>query len=153
MSFDPISVAFSLGESLITRIWPDPMKRAEELRKLEEIRQTGDIAQLNAHVQLMMGQLEINKMEAEHGSVFVAGWRPWIGWVGGVAMAYQFVMYPLMLWVWAIANVKGVIPDGVTPPPVLDTGALFAIVTGMLGVAASRSYDKTKGTQSTQVGK
>lgn len=152
MNFDPISAAFDLGKTAIERIWPDPIRRAEELRKLEELRQRGNLAELNAHVQLMLGQLEVNKAEAKHKSVFVAGWRPYIGWVGGMAMAYQFVFYPLMLWVWKILEAKGTIPAGVEPPPVLDTGALFAMITGMLGIGGMRSYDKKQGTQTDKLG-
>lgn len=142
MSFDPLTALFDIGKSAIDKIWPDPIKRAEEMRKLEELKQTGDLAQLDAHVRLMMGQLNINLEEAKSKSLFVAGWRPFIGWVGGAAMAYQFVVYPLMIWIWAILKVKGIIPEGIEPPPVLETGALFSIVTGMLGIGAMRSHDK-----------
>lgn len=142
MSFDPLTALFDIGKSAIDKIWPDPIKRAEEMRKLEEMKQHGDLAQLDAHVKLMMGQLEINKFEAQHKSLFVAGWRPYIGWVGGIALTYQFIIYPLMLWIWTIAEIKGIIPNGVEPPPVLDTGVLFSMVTGMLGIGAMRSYDK-----------
>lgn len=152
MSFDPLSAAFELGKSAIERIWPDPIRRAEELRKLEELRQKGDLEELNAHVKLMLGQLEVNKAEAQHKSLLVAGWRPFIGWVGGVAMAYQFVVYPLLLWGWVILEAKGYIPPGVDAPPVMDTGALFTIVTGMLGIGAMRSHDKRHGVQTDRVG-
>jgi hypothetical protein len=89
----------------------------------------------------MVGQLKINLAEASHKSIFVAGWRPWIGWVGGIAMAYQFVLYPLLLWVWVLCDM-----DLDKAPPVMDTGALFAIITGMLGIGVQRSYDKKQGT-------
>lgn len=151
MSFDPLSAAFDLGKTAIERIWPDPVKRAEEVRKLEELRQKGDLAQLNAHVQLMLGQLEVNKAEAQHKSVFVAGWRPFIGWVGGFALAWQFVIYPILMWVWAIALVKGWVPDGVEPPPVLEAEALYAMITGMLGIGGMRSFDKKNGTQTDKI--
>ena len=146
MSFDPISAAFMLGKTAIEKIWPDPTKRAEEMRKLEELKQKGDLAQLNAHVQLMLAQINVNAQEAKHKSVFVAGWRPFIGWVGGIALAYQFVLYPLLLWAWSILEVNAVIPKGIVPPPVMDSGALWTIITGMLGIAGMRSYDKGKGT-------
>jgi hypothetical protein len=146
MSFDPLSAAFILGKTAIEKIWPDPTKRAEEMRKLEELKQKGDLAQLNAHVQLMLAQINVNAQEAKHKSVFVAGWRPFIGWVGGIALAYQFVLYPLLLWVWSILEVKAIIPKGIVPPPVMDSGALWTIITGMLGIAGMRSYDKGKGT-------
>ncbi len=147
MAFDPLSALFELGKNAIDKIWPDPIKRAEELRKLEELRQAGDLAVLDAHVKLMLGQLKINEAEANHKSVFVAGWRPWIGWVGGMALTYQFVLYPLLLWIWAILEVKDLVPAGVTPPPVLDTGALSALVASMLGVGAMRSHDKKHGVE------
>lgn len=152
MSFDPLTAIFELGKSAIDKIWPDPIKRAEELRKLEEMKQRGDLAELDAHVKLMLGQIQINVAEAQHKSVFVAGWRPWLGWVGGMAMAYQFLAYPLLLWVWAILEVKGLVPNGVQPPPVLDTGALFAMITGMLGIGAMRSHDKRHGVQTDNIG-
>jgi hypothetical protein len=147
MSFDPMTALFDIGKSAIERIWPDPIKRAGEMRKLEELRQKGDSEELNAHVQLMLGQLKVNAAEAQHKSVFVAGWRPWIGWVGGMAMAYQFVLYPILLWAWALLKIKGVVPAEAEAPPVLDTGALFSIVTGMLGIGAMRSHDKRYGVQ------
>ena len=145
MSFDPLSAIFDLGKSAVERIWPDPIKRAEEMRKLEQMKQDGDMQRLNAHVQLMLGQLKVNEAEAKHKSVFVAGWRPFIGWVGGAAMAYQFVIYPLLLWFIAFAY-----PE-VEAPPVLETGALFSIVTGMLGVGAMRSFDKKNNTQTDRI--
>jgi len=147
MSFDPISAAFDLGKVAVERIWPDPVKRAEEMRKLEELKQKGDLAQLNAHVQLMLGQLEVNKAEAQHKSIFVAGWRPGVGWVGVAALAWQFIAYPILLWLWALLQAKGVVPETLSPPPVLDSGPLFAIVSAMLGIGGMRSFDKTRGTQ------
>lgn len=94
---------------------------------------------------LVMGQLDINKTEAQHKSVFVAGWRPAIGWVGAFALAYQFILYPLLMWGWAWLQAAGVVPDSVTPPPVLPTDALWVIVSGMLGIGGMRSFDKAKG--------
>lgn len=151
MSFDPLTAIFELGKSAIDKIWPDPIKRAEELRKLEEMKHKGDLAALDAHVKLMMGQISINVEEAKSKSVFVAGWRPFIGWVGGAAMAYQFVLYPLLIWIWAIAEVKGLVPPGIQPPPVLATGALFSIVTGMLGIGTMRSLDKRNKVQTDSI--
>ena len=73
MSFDPLTAAFDLGKMAIKRIWRDPTEQAEEMRKLEELHQQGDLAALNAHVQLMLGQLEVNKAEAQHKSLFEIG--------------------------------------------------------------------------------
>ena len=151
MAFDPVSALFEVGKSVIERIWPDPVKQAEEIRKLEELRQKGDLAQLTASVQLLTGQMEINKIEAAHKSIFVAGWRPFIGWVGGLALAYQYIIHPLLLWLWQIADSFLEMP--VTPPALGDTEALYTIILGMLGIGAMRSFDKTKGTDTKSIGK
>lgn len=151
MSIDPLTSIIDLGKSVISRVWPDPVKQAEELRKLEEMKQRGSLAEIQAHVNLMLGQLRVNEKEAQHKSVFVAGWRPWIGWVGGMAMAWQFIVYPMLTWLWAIAQVKGWIPNDMPPPPVLETGPLFALITGMLGIGGLRTYDKSKGTQTDRI--
>ena len=146
MSFDPVSAAFDVGKTIIEKIWPDPVKQSEELRKLEELRQTGDLARLNAHVQILTGQMGINVKEAEHKSIFVAGWRPFIGWVGGFALAYQFLFYPILLWLWAIALLIFDIPAGFEPPALPVADDLYSIILGMLGIGAMRSYDKKNGT-------
>lgn len=145
MSFEPVTAILDLGKSVIERVWPDPIKQAEEVRKLAELAQKGDMVELNGHVQLMLAQLKVNEREAGHKSLWVAGWRPGIGWVGVAALAYQFVLYPLLIWVWAVLEIKNLVPEGLKPPPVLDTGALMSIVTAMLGVGAMRSHDKAKG--------
>ncbi|CAL9983976.1 holin [Vibrio phage D81] len=147
MILDPLSAALELGTSVINKIWPDPVKQAEEQRKLQELYQKGDLAQLNAEVQLMLGQLNVNKVEAANKSIFIAGWRPFIGWVGGVAMAYQFIIYPILIWVWAIAQARGYVSIDLSAPPIIETGALFSIVTAMLGIGAMRSHDKKQRTQ------
>jgi hypothetical protein len=76
--------------------------------------------------------------EARHKSIFVAGWRPFIGWVLGIALLYSLLLHPVFLWLnqiyWHVPN-----------PPVLDTAILYQILTGMLGLAGIRSYDKNKG--------
>ena len=107
---------------------------------------------------LLQGQMEINKTEAQHGSVFVAGWRPFIGWIGGLALAYQFILYPLLVWAFALLQAWQVIPCdlpglavssgqcSVTAPPPLDASLLMTIVTGMLGIGGMRSFDKMKKT-------
>lgn len=92
-----------------------------------------------------LAQMEVNKVEAASSSVFVAGWRPAIGWIGAAAMAYQFVLYPLMVWAWTWAQAEGHVPAGVKPPPMLDTEALWVILSGMLGIAGMRTWEKGKG--------
>ena len=64
---------------------------------------------------LIQGQLTVNAQEAQHGSIFVAGWRPFIGWVGGIALAYQFVLYPFLIWIWALGQAQGWLPCYIDP--------------------------------------
>jgi len=66
MSFDPLTAALDVGKSLIEKIWPDPVKQSQEIRKLQELHQRGDLAILNAEVQLLLGQINVNKAEASY---------------------------------------------------------------------------------------
>lgn len=102
-----------------------------------------DAARIDAD--LIKGQQEINREEAKHSSIFVAGWRPAIGWVGVVALAYQFILYPLLTWAWAWMQAQGWVPDGVKPPPLLDVEALMVLLTGILGIAGARTFEKVRG--------
>lgn len=139
MALDPISALFEAGKMAIERIWPDPIRRAEEVRKLEEMRQRGDLAELEAQVKLLNGQLEINKQEAAHKSIFVAGWRPFIGWCCGFALLYAAIVEPLMRFIAKMYGYTGEFP-------IIDTNITMQVLLGMLGLVASRSYDKGKGT-------
>lgn len=92
-----------------------------------------------------LAQMEVNKTEAQNQNLFVAGWRPAIGWVGAAAMAYQFFAYPLLVWSWTWMQAEQIVPQEVKPPPMLDTEALWVILSGMLGIAGMRSFEKTRG--------
>ena len=94
---------------------------------------------------LVKGQIEVNKTEAQHANIFVAGWRPAIGWIGAAAMAYQFILYPLMVWAWSLMQANGWVSLDLRPPPMLDTDALWVILSGMLGIAGARTFEKVRG--------
>ena len=78
--------------------------------------------------ELSKGQLEVNKVEAAHKSLFVSGWRPAIGWISGLALLYSTILAPI-LGIWFIV------------PPV-DSSLLTSVLMGMLGLGAMRSYEK-----------
>lgn len=141
MSFDPLTAAFDAGKILIEKIWPDPVKQSQELRALEELRQNGDIAELNAHVKLLTGQLEVNKTEATHKSIFVAGWRPFVGWVCGLGLAYASILEPLMRFIAKLSGYNGLFP-------VIDTTLTMQVLIGMLGLGVMRTREKEKRVQS-----
>ena len=117
----------------------------------EEIRQLS-LEEGKLEHQRLSSQTDINKEEAKHKSFFVAGWRPAIGWVGALAFAYQFIVYPLFAWLWSLAQAKEWINASASPPPVLDIGTLMSLVMGMLGVGVMRSYDKKQGVSTDSIG-
>ena len=99
-------------------------KIADDLFTSDEERLKIALQEKAIDADLVKGQLEINKEEAKHKSVFVAGWRPAIGWVGAAALAYQFILYPSLTWFWSYGQVKWGFLD---PPPPLPTGALLRV--------------------------
>ena len=82
----------------------------------------------------LKGQLDINKVEAAHKSLFVAGWRPFIGWICGVALAYNFVVRDLIIWLTPTFET----------PPALQMDHLMTVLLGMLGLGGLRTYEKIK---------
>ncbi len=136
----------------IGRIIDGVGKVVDDLATSDEERLKIALEEKHIEADLIESQLEINKAEAQHDSVFVAGWRPFIGWVGGVALGYQFILYPLMTWLWTILQAKNLLPLDIKPPPVLAAEELWVLLSGMLGIAGLRSFDKFKGTQTTQLG-
>ena len=89
--------------------------------------------------ELAKGQLEINKAEASHRSIFVSGWRRSVGWVCSIAMAQHFVLQPLIVFGVTVAGVA--IPE----LPKFDMNSLMTVLMGMLGLGGLRTFEKTKG--------
>tara|TARA_B100000287_G_scaffold428590_1_gene480259 strand:+ start:804 stop:1199 length:396 start_codon:yes stop_codon:yes gene_type:complete len=87
----------------------------------------------------MLAQLEINKAEAASGSIFKGGWRPFIGWVCGVAFAYHFILQPILIFILATFSVS--LPN----LPEFDMSTLLPVLGGMLGIGGLRTYEKQKG--------
>mgnify|MGYP001551103216 FL=1 len=88
--------------------------------------------------ELAIAQAAVNEQEAAHRSVFVAGWRPFIGWTCGVSLCWHFVLAPMLMWVDAWVGL------GFTPVR-FDMDSLTTILMGMLGLGGLRTYEKTKG--------
>jgi len=83
-------------------------------------------------------QVELNKIEAAHASVFVAGWRPAVGWICAAGVGWAYLGHPLFLWAAALWS------PGLNPPAI-QTDSLFELVLAMLGMAGLRSFEKAKG--------
>lgn len=95
-------------------------------------------ALLDAVVREGADNRDTNKVEAAHTSIFVSGWRPFIGWVCGAALCFQYLVRPF--WVWSAAIW---LPDSPVPPT-LD-GMLWELILGMLGIGGLRTVEKWKG--------
>lgn len=133
-----IGPLLEIGKSIISKVWPDPTAQAEAQLKLLQLQQAGEFKELEANLQLMLAQTDINKAEAQSASNFRGGWRPFIGWVCGLGLGYQFLIRPLANGVFTYYG------HG-TPMPDLDTSTLMALVTGMLGFGGLRTFEKSKG--------
>ena len=88
-----------------------------------------------------LAQIELNKVEAAHISVFVAGWRPSCGWVCSIALAYHFIFSPLLQFGFALAGFEQKLPD-------FDFSQLSTILMGLLGLGGLRTFEKMKGVAS-----
>lgn len=119
-----------IGKSLLDRFFPD----AEAKRKAE-----ADFMVMVAQGEMaaVMAQLETNAREAAHPSMFVAGWRPMVGWIGAFGLFYATIGQGLLSWASTMWNIP--------TPPVVDTDTLMYILGSMLGLGGMRSYEKVKG--------
>jgi len=108
----------------------DKEKRAAAEREIE--------AQLTTHIaKIDLAQLDINKTEAAHRSIFVAGWRPFIGWSCGLAMCLNFLIFPLASFVLAQTGHLVELPN-------LDMTQMMPVLMGMLGLGGLRTVEKIK---------
>lgn len=126
MSFG-IDDAIAAGLKVLDKFVPDPEARVKAEADLRNSLQAWDKA-----------QTDVNAIEAANASVFVSGWRPFIGWVCGIALAYQYVAAPLVMW---LALTLGV---NLAPPPRIDD-TLWQLVFAMLGMGGLRTFEKIKG--------
>lgn len=113
------------------------MSPAEQAALLEAVAKREHELQLKV-MELAQGQLEVNKVEAASSSLFTSGWRPFCGWTGGAALAFQFLIAPLLTWLTMLVGHPVIFP-------VLDTGPLTTILVGMLGLGSLRTYEKLNG--------
>lgn len=117
-------LAIPIIGNLLDKIFPDKTKADEAKAKLLEL-------QMNGELQQILGQLEINKEEAKNVNLFVAGWRPSIGWCCSLGLFYQFLIRP-------ISTGFG------HEMPAIDIEALNTLLFAMLGVAGLRTVEKIK---------
>ncbi len=113
----------------LDKLIPDKGQKAEFKHELEmEILRTG------------LAQMEINKTEAQHPSVLVAGWRPFIGWVCGFALMWHFMGYDMLNWLRIVF-----FPEAPAPPALGGSETLITVLLSMLGLGGLRTVEKLKG--------
>lgn len=120
--FTGIGAVADLAKAVVDKIFPD---------KSDQERQ-----QLAATLTIIQGQIDTNKQEAANSNIFVAGWRPFIGWVCGSAFAIQYVVGPLGTWL------SNIITGHAIQFPVLDLGTMMPLLLGMLGLGGMRTVEK-----------
>lgn len=118
--------------TVLERVIPDKNKAAAMAHEI------ATMVDRQAHEQIM-AQVQVNKQEAAHKSLFVAGWRPFIGWVCGAAMAFNFMAIPLINYGMALYGSE------ILPPPPLDLEVMMPVLLGMLGLGGMRSFEKRTG--------
>ncbi|MDY0974984.1 3TM-type holin [Massilia sp. CFBP9012] len=123
--------------NVFDRLFPDPAAAADAKVKVMEMAQRGELAQLDADLKMATGQMEVNKAEAQHQSIFVAGWRPAIGWVCAAAFAFKFVVGPTAAVLMAVAGHPITLPE-------FDFSEMSTILLGMLGLGTLRTVEKIK---------
>ena len=136
-ALNPGTLLLSLGGKIIDNLIPDPAQQAAAKLKLIEMQQQGQFKEIDTVVELAKQQTDVNKVEAASPSLFIGGWRPAVGWVSVLGLAYNFLGYPLMTWMSS--------NYGYHAPPVADMGTLITLLGGMLGLGGLRTAEKIKG--------
>ena len=117
-----------LANTVINKLWPD---------KTEQEKQ-----ELAAAVMVVQGQIDTNKEEAKSPSVFVSGWRPFIGWACGVACAWNWIGLKVALFIAAYLGH----PPNITPADITE---MMPVLLGMLGLGGMRTVEKIQGVAAT----
>ena len=124
--------------NIADKIWPDPAEKARNLLAVKELEQRGEFKDIDAALQYAAMQTEVNKVEAASDIIFKSGWRPFIGWVCGVALAWHYIGASVAQWVLLLMEIEA-------PLPKVDLGDLIIILLGMLGLGKLRTDEKMKG--------
>jgi len=116
---------------VLDKVIPDNNAKAKAKADIEK-------ALIDNASKINLAQAETNKIEASHRSIWVAGWRPFLGWVAGFGFAWVFVVSPVAQWVCALLGIHVVLP-------VLHTDVMMELTVALLGLSGLRSWEKSKG--------
>jgi hypothetical protein len=129
-----------VGE-IVSKVVPDADKKMDIELEFAKLADQADQRE-NA---LIAAQIDVNKTEAQSSNLFVAGWRPFIGWTGGVALGWTWIVAPLLQWGFSIFDVK-------VGMPALDPDAIYPIIMAMLGLGTMRTIEKVNGVAQGKLG-
>lgn len=132
MALPILAALLPVVSGIIDKIIPDKKAASNARAKLVLLEATGDL-------EVAAKQLEVNMQEAKHSSIFVAGWRPFVGWVCASAFAYHFILYPILLMIFTLNGVD------MSVLPKFDISMLVTVLGGLLGLGSLRTYEKRKG--------
>jgi hypothetical protein len=124
---------------VLDKILPDPQAAADAKLKVLELAQKGDETLLGFAERMSTSQNEVNKAEASSGNAYAASWRPTIGYVIAFALAFHYILNPLLLWAAVSFHAN------ITPPNIALDDHIWELIMGMLGMAGWRTLDKIKG--------
>lgn len=138
MALDPITAGLNLASAVLDRISPDQTKKLEFQQKLTELQLSGELQRMTAEFDVAKQQIAVNAEEAKSTSIFVAGWRPFIGWVCGSVFAYLYLVQPVIVFILACQGVE-------IKLPVFDMDSLMYVMGTLLGFGGLRTWEKHKG--------
>lgn len=120
--------------STVRQVLPDKKAQAELDLKIAELADRADQRESD----LLASQIGVNLEESKSSNLFVAGWRPAIGWIGAAALGWTWIAAPLVNWIATLAGAN-------VSPPSLPADAIYPVILGMLGISASRTIEKMRG--------
>lgn len=140
MNLNPLTALLEVGKTALDKFIPDPAQKAEAALKLEQLAAQGRSEELQAEVQILLGQVRINEAEAASENLFKSGWRPAIGWTCAISLFTYYVPYCLVATIiWAIHCIE---TKTLAARPDLGIADLIGLTVAMLGIAGMRSFDK-----------
>lgn len=142
-SANPISAVADLGGKIIDRLWPNPAQRDAAKLELLKMQQSGELQEMATLAGLDLAQIEVNKIEASSSSLFVAGWRPAIGWVCAASLALYYIpRFLLGMGFWCYTAWGS---QSLPPLPEMGVADVLGLVATMLGSSLIRMREKEKG--------
>ena len=133
-----LALLLPFASDLLKKLFPDPQAQADAQLKLMTLAASGELAQLQSTTDLLKGQIDVNKAEAVNNSLFVSGWRPFVGWICAAALGFKYIGGPLLVMCASMGHFDVTMPE-------IDSSDLMPVLLGMLGLGALRTVEKVKG--------